>query len=232
MFRRGLAVALLLLLSAPAALAGSEHTLTGQLDETVTIGRDNFRAYKITMAENDRAPFTVDVVSGGAVDVYFTNDVNYNDYRRNANEFYYLILYSKEKTSQFNAGALAAWGEGTYWLIVDNQYWSETGAQGTSSVRVHVTLEIEEGAGGTFGDEYSTGMCAVVAIGVVAALAIAFFLYRRTQKRQPPPPPPHYMYGPPGPDAGPPTQPPPPPPPTRPPTRPPKPPPMVPPRRL
>lgn len=173
---------LLLPLAAPLAHA-LERTVSDSLSEVVSIARDTFLAFRVSISKGEAVGFNVQVQAGGPIDVYLTDAENYSAYSGQASEFWYYKEYTKELTTKFGY-TFSPRASGDYYMILDNQLWTTSGASPTGDVSAKV--EISRGSGFAFPPLALYALVGAAAGGVFAAV-IGVSRRRRAMRPLPPP---------------------------------------------
>ena len=164
---------LVLFAVAVAPTAAALETVSSDVSRTVTLAADDHDAYELQMGGKT---VQIDVtVTGSDVDFYVLIRSEYDNYiSPTATEMY--VVADKENTRSFTYRT----SRSGLVLVVDNQYWTDTGALPVGSVTY--TLSI------TFGAGLSSGAAAIAAVLIFAVLIaiIAVVLARRRRKAIPP----------------------------------------------
>lgn len=155
------------------------------MSETVTLPAGEYKAYGVSLNQALRFTFSMRVTTGGAVDVYLFDAVDYSDYKNPlVSSFNYYSAGTRENTMSFS-GTFSAPQAGTYYLVVDNAPISASGAMGSAPATVEVTAQA-----GTPSDPglvyVGLVVAAVLAVGV-ALIVLSVRKKRREAARVPPP---------------------------------------------
>ncbi len=160
-----------------------------EVNETRTIPVADHLAYRIELTNLDRVRFTIQVKSGGNIDVYATDEFDYTRYINPGpnQRFEFFILASRENTSSFSA-ILNPQGSGTFYLILDNDADWEGGVQPSGPVTVDVQMMKETasfpGLSGSL--VWIAGLAALTGGTVVVAVLLLLQRRRKIASRLPP----------------------------------------------
>ncbi len=183
----GPAAAVLLVWLALAATPVAAQTVLGEsFRDSVTIPAEDHAAFTIALSPSEEVKFSVQVTTGGDIDVYFTNQAGYSDYvNPDAPEFYYFVKPTKEQVSSFS-NSFHPNQTGTYYIVLDNAYITDTGAMPTGPVVV--ALEVTKAPYSPFGvPEVILYPLVGAAIGVTVAGVTALVRRRRAAQAGLPP---------------------------------------------
>lgn len=165
------------------ASGGAQPWFLDDLVETVTIPVGDFVAVGLGLAGNELFAFRMRVLSGSEIDVYFVNEGDYTRYRLEEPEFFYYVPASRERTRDF-VGRMNMPATGNYYIILDNQVWTATGASPMDIVTAEITgtKEFLPGVG--------IGVVAIlvgVASGVLTFVALVIHHRSRCRRASAPP---------------------------------------------
>ena len=171
-------VGVLLGLGLPAAQAGGVTAATPPHERTVTIPRNDFVAFSVDVATTWSLITGITVQSGGAIDIYVTEQAGYNQYTNpSAPSFSYLVAYTQERVTTYNKTITDS---GLKFIILDNDIVTQNGATPTDNVTAKIYFGQSSGS-------FILGM--VVLIIVVLALVAMVVIRRRRRKAAAIPPP-------------------------------------------
>lgn len=163
----------LLMALGPAVAAESVVSVGGPVHETITLASGEWRAYRTAMNSIESLRIAVQVLQGGRIDVFSTNDVGFSQYTDpNSTVFSYYPEGSQTNTTSF-PGNFAAPTGGEYFVIVDNTPTTSGGATPTGPVTLDVSLE-----------KTSLLPFLLGLFGGIVAVGIGLILYLRSKRRK------------------------------------------------
>jgi hypothetical protein len=172
----GVLVALALIVFLPGAQAGSLATVSPPDSRTVTVAVNDYAAFSVNIATSWSLVVGITVTTGGNIDVYVTQQGGYNDYiNPNAAQFLYLVSGTQENTRSYNKTLSSS---GLYYIIVDNDDVTLSGAQPSGSVTVQMF----------FGQSQTSFLLGLVIILIIVLVIVAFVVLRRRRKAAQVPP--------------------------------------------
>lgn len=163
------AVALVLV---SGSMPGAAHIVRvdAAVRETVTVPAGEYYAYGLRVPAGDSV--WIEVVSAdGPVDVYTVDSAAFMEYARGNPSFGFLTPGSRERATVF-AEEFEAAVDGIYYIIVDNQALSGSGAQPSGDASLAVTLT--RATATTEPSQAGVAVLAGIGVAWVAFLAIAW----------------------------------------------------------
>src|SRR3990170_495326 len=169
---------LAVLVLVPSVQAGSLTSVSPPHSRTVTIPASDYEAFSVNIATSWSLVVGVVVTSGGNIDVYVTPQTGYNEYTNpSAPSFTFLVSGTQENTRSYNKTLTTS---GLYFIIVDNDFVTESGAQPSGSVTVQMY----------FGQSTGSFLLGLAVIAILAIVIIGSAPLPRRPRKAPPIPPP------------------------------------------
>lgn len=181
----GLVIVIALLMTVLAVPQGGramEKTVDTSISETFTVANNSFDAFRFPAGSSDTISVTVQVTTGGNIDVFYTIEKEYNIYKVSPSFSYYPTLSSKNtKLHAFSMQpSQTEDGAGTYVLIVDNQNLTSSGAMPIGSVTYKITAS--KSAPSAF--DYTFAILIVCGPGIVIFVIALYFYMKRKKQRE------------------------------------------------
>lgn len=155
----------------PGVSAVTSVSLDSGRSETVVVPSGGFQAYSVVLSDAETLHVDVRSTGGGPMDVYVLNSTNFLAYVRGSTSFDWIDAASAENAASLLVDFRPV-QDGTYYVIVDNQALSPTGAVPTGAVEAAVALGAPLPAGGPNWAAVAALEC--IFIGLLAALGATY----------------------------------------------------------